>query len=266
MNGSFSVGEVLSTSLRIWIRNFFTFTLLAAVLYVPVVLYTHDSDVYLGERDGVYTFLLIRYAGGWFFLPNLLTALIAYGVIMALRGRHATFLGSLTNGVRRSLPAMLVAVLMFALILLVWIVILLPSGMAQSLALLYVLMFVSGAVVLSLYCRWYLAVASSVLERPGIAGAFGRSRELTFGQKGAIFGMIFLVVAAKIGLGLLIGHQFPNDSYQEILEYARIQQLTLVGFDVLVSPLFATLPVVTYFALRREKEGIAADDLAQVFE
>jgi len=262
----FSVGEVLGSSLRIWFRNLLPFTVLATLVHLPLFIYT---QVGIDLEDLNLTKLALTgsiMAIAQILLGVFLTATIIYGVVMELRGQHASFMASISVGLKRALPALMITFLMFLVFGLIAVVLVAIGGASQSVALVLLFALVAGIIVLRLYCRWYVAVPASVVERPGIMGAFSRSTTLTDGQKASIFGMIFLVAVVSFGINKIVEMQFDSDTPSEILRNWKTQMFAQLVVDAILSPFGAILPAVTYVALRREKEGVVADDLAQVFE
>jgi hypothetical protein len=66
----------------------------------------------------------------------------------------------------------------------------------------FILLIVPGLILL---VRWAVVAPVTVLERPGIFAAFGRSRELVRGNGWAVFGVIMLVYLAALVVSLAAG-------------------------------------------------------------
>lgn len=104
-----------------------------------------------------------------------------------------------------------------------------------------VLLIVPG---LFLATIWAVVAPVTVLERPGVFTAFGRSRSLVRGNGWQVFGvivlfiLIFIVIGAVLGvIGALLG-----DVGGVILNYAG---------SVITAPLLALASAVLYFELRQ---------------
>ena len=103
----------------------------------------------------------------------------------------------------------------------------------------FVLLIVPGLVLLTF---WSVAAPVVVIERPGVFGAFGRSRELVRGYGWPVFGTVvlvfLLVIAASIAaalIGLVLG-----DVGRAVLSWI---------FDALTQPVAALTASVLYFTL-----------------
>jgi hypothetical protein len=107
----------------------------------------------------------------------------------------------------------------------------------------FVLLIVPGLILLTL---WSVAAPVTVIERPGVFAAFGRSRELVRGYGWPVFGTIvlvfLLVVAASIAaalIGLVLG-----DVGGAIVSWL---------FNALTQPVAALTASVLYFTLLQVK-------------
>jgi hypothetical protein len=112
----------------------------------------------------------------------------------------------------------------------------------------FILLIVPGLILL---VRWAVVAPVTVLERPGIFAAFGRSRELVRGNGWAVFGVIMLVYLAALVVSLAAG--LASASLGS-LGRALIQW----AVNAAIAPISALSASVLYFALR----GQAAEPLA----
>ncbi|HLI60124.1 MAG TPA: hypothetical protein VKV21_10725 [Solirubrobacteraceae bacterium] len=110
----------------------------------------------------------------------------------------------------------------------------------------FVLLIVPGLVLLTF---WSVVVPVAVLERPGVLGAFGRSRELVRGNGWNVFGVIVLVYVAVLVMSLLaaliaapLGHVGRD--------------LVQWGVNVAITPVVALSASVLYFELLDAQRGI----------
>jgi hypothetical protein len=113
----------------------------------------------------------------------------------------------------------------------------------------FLLLVVPGLILLTI---WAVAIPVTVLERPGILEAFGRSRELVKGNGWNVFGVLvvlfliqfvvtLILVAIFIGIGDFVGYAIGS----------------LIA-TVLIAPLTGIAATVLYLELRRIREGSAA--------
>lgn len=239
----FSVGWVLSKSFGIWFKNFIPFVLLSAAVHIPLIVYTwftmgqieHSPDP--AQTQLIWTW--VNFAAGMV-LGNITSGAIIYGVVEELRGAHSSFGDSIGVGIRRLLPVIGVAVLVLVCI---------SIG--------FLLLFVPGVIV---SCMLFVAVPAAVCERPGLFGALQRSKALTTGFKGSIFGMLFLLGLMGGVIGFVLRLAFPTT-----LEGVKIYSFVAIGVDAVLSALTAVVSAVTYATLRKDREGTDAEELARVF-
>jgi hypothetical protein len=271
----YSVGTALGTSWRIFIRNILPFLFLAAVLYTPILLYILDrldakmvlgddvdretiSDVRTALMDQVQTLDYLSTLAG--LAANvILGALITYAVVMELKKEHAGFGRAIAVGVKRVGPALGVFVL-FAVI--VYGPAVLFAAIRADLLLLWI------APMLFLYCMFFVALPTAIVEKPGLTGALVRSRELTAGNKAGLFGMLIAIggiyiVSKAILLKLLYGSPSTLDQVRSAIKTGFIGQIVMY---MLFGTFMAVIAAVSYCLLRNEKDGTTVDELARVFE
>ena len=243
----FRVWQIIGTSFRVWFRNFIPFTLLSALIHLPLWIWLWRI---FGHPPTAETLAEIERYNRFAWLASLavnlfLTSMFTYAVVMQLRGAPASIGRSLLVGVTRFVPALGVTLLVVVALVLGFLAIIVP-----------------GVV---LYCMLYVAVPASVIERPGVAGALRRSRELTMGHKGPIFGMLLVMFLAAFLVGVALGALSPPP---ERMTWDDVQRLTIESavVETFVSSFMATLAAVTYARLRELKDGVSAVELARVFD
>ena len=221
----FSVMQVLSCSLRITRHNFVPFFLLACVLELPAI-----GVQVAGATRHVFIALVVQ-----MLVTAFTQAVVAYGTIMELQGSRPSTRACIASGF-----AQLGRVLGVTLV----------SSLAIGGAML--LLFVPGVIVSLML---YVVVPVTLAEGLGIRAAMKRSRELTDGRKGDI--CLILMLSAAIGIGLelylypLLGH------HAAIVWRPLLSALTTMFFAVTVA--------VTYFELRKLRDGIEVPELATAF-
>ena len=256
MNESFSVGRALSLGFSTMFRNIIPFLILSAVVYLPLILYSlHMRDTFLAfdgdSQELAYKMIemgLIVIVMNWV-LKTMMSASVTYGVVMQVRGQPAGIGASVTKGITRLIPCLLIS-------LLIGLMTIAPAVLLAFVSPFLALIWIPFGVIL--YCMYFIAVPASVCEKPGIGGALLRSRDLTAGHKGNIFGMLLLLGIADYVLGKILDEVFMTD--------VNMRLYVGFGLDVLLGLLAATVCASTYYLLRSEKEGTSADDLASVFD
>jgi hypothetical protein len=109
------------------------------------------------------------------------------------------------------------------------------------------LLIVPGLILVTI---WSVVAPVTVLERPGVFAAFGRSRQLVKGNGWQVFGVIVLFVLIFIAIGIVLGviGALLSDAGEIVLGW--------VG-SVLTAPLVALAASVLYFDLKEVREGPA---------
>jgi hypothetical protein len=104
----------------------------------------------------------------------------------------------------------------------------------------FLLFIIPGLILLVL---WSVVAPVTVLERPGVFAAFGRSRELVRGNGWAVFGVIVLLAFAVLVISFAVGVAAASLGS---VGRALVQWLV----DSAFAPLAALSASVLYFALR----------------
>lgn len=236
------VGDVISRAFSILFKNFVPFMVLTAVVYTPIIVMTlmMVSRAERGELDEQDAAVFGVSVGLAAFLLNLIaSAAVMYGVIQQLRGQHAGMGASISVGLKRLLPVLGVGVLMGVCILL---------GLAA--------LIIPGIILVFMF---YVAIPVTVIEHLGPIDALKRSKALTDGYKGTLFGLNFLIGLISGGVNLVVG----------IIQEAAPGTAALVidlGSSIFLGALGAVVTAIVYHDLRAIKEGTNVDDLVRVFE
>jgi hypothetical protein len=113
----------------------------------------------------------------------------------------------------------------------------------------FVLIIIPGLILLTI---WSVAIPVTVIERPGIFAAFGRSRQIVKGNGWQVFGTILLVwlIAIVVGaLGGLLASAFGG----------VIGALIVAIIGALIAPVIALTAALIYFVLVEGRQPAAAD-------
>lgn len=244
----FKVFRAIGLSFKAWFANFIPITLLAAVLYAPVILLSLrmpkiDSVSDLEHWASSFQHVMWAIVGA----SSLLSPLLIYRVIQYLNGQPSSMVDSIRFGMRGIVPAVLFAAV-------VSIVGLVPFG---------------GIISAILSCMWFVTAPAAVVERLNPINAFARSNALTQGRRWGIFGMsivlnlgIIVIMVAYLG-PVLTGSVGSIDQARTTFEHFFVVFLPVV----LVYQLFIGIAqAVSYSLLRADKDGVSNDELAKVFE
>ncbi len=239
----FSVGWVLSRSFSILFKNFIPFMLLATVVHLPTLIYTYFTmgqiETSADPERTVMIWGIVVSVGGM--LLGLITSgALIYGVVAELRGAHASIGESLSVGLQRFVPVLGTGLLVGLCVL---------GGM--------ILLVIPG-VIFSL--MFYVAVPVAVIEKPGVAAALSRSKQLTDGFKSQIFGMSFLIGLLNGLVGFILEKTMLSS-----LTGLKVYAFASVAAEIFFAALLAVVAGVTYATLRKDRDGIDAEELARVF-
>ncbi|MFN3583843.1 glycerophosphoryl diester phosphodiesterase membrane domain-containing protein [Phenylobacterium sp.] len=244
--GKIDIGRVIRVLMEVLKRNFATFLLLALLLYgLPSAIVTLlRADDLRRFQDGDFSHFGPGLGLGW--LVGLVTSAIlqgalTYAAIEDLSGRRASISGSLTVGLRAFLPLIGIAVLAFV-------------GLFVG----YLLLVVPGVI---LTCMWMVTVPAFIAERTTILGAFGRSAELTRGNRWRILGALLLWICAAFVVSLVIGFlggvaAFITGGAGDPANPATVLTNAVTGSIGIV--IGAAAAAVLYVELRKAREGGAA--------
>jgi hypothetical protein len=273
----FSAGAVLSTGLRMFAR--------VGVRYLPVILILHAPILYFHvmahlAAPGVDQAIAAERAGEWNLLLVLLeipiAAIVTQAVVRELRGKQPSVVDCVAAGLRRTLPALGVMLLVYLVVFALSFAIGLPAGAAAALdrtgviSVLYVIAMV--AMIIAIYTRWFVAIPAIVIERPGVAGALTRSGELTEGRRLHILGVIVASNVLFVALLVMVRVLGDADYARDGLVWTMQGSLTpwLASANVAVFILFgvlrATMSAVAYYLIRTETEAQSPETLARVFD
>ena len=276
----FGVFACVGTSFSTWARNAPAFAIVSAACQAPVILVLRFGRSAFGTSDwGSLEFAVVSTLLSllsW----NLSLGALTYGVLEQLRGRRAP-IGRCLGVAFQTLPRLFGISFRMALHLtlfggpIVFVVAglsaLLPLSAGESdFEFLTVGRVVFLAVTLGLALLGYLACFAmsgpvAVVEGLDHWFAMDRSRRLSFGRRSAVSATLFLIAAAPVAFSIWL------------TTFARHlggvpqapEAWTWVGaaFDVLVvGPLVGAAVATIYRDLRRERDGVDADELAGVFE
>ena len=233
----FSVGAILNITCKVLLKNpivFFGLTLLSGALEEVAEYSLRLMIPGVGER----TFKLLQFFVGTLF-RQWVGGAIAYGVYQSLKGNGASLGASLFCGMRRLVPLVCVSFLYSVGVFLGSILLVVPG--------------------LILICIWDVAIPACVVERLGPVDSLFRSEALTKGCRMKIFGLILIlmiILQVVIRTAPLLIHDVRPRMYYILLEL----------FDSIPTALINIMPAVIYFELRRVKEGVAVQNLANVFD
>lgn len=245
--GQLDIGRVIQQLFQVLGRNFVTFLVLAAILAgIPALLvgFVQMSAWSSGQLFAWQPLLGTIVAG---LAGLILQGTVIYGTVSDLNGRPARLADCLSVGLRNFLPLLGIGILLFLGVFLGTLLLIVPGVM--------------------LGVAWCVAVPAYVVEQTTVLGSFGRSAELTRGNRWRIFGLFVIYVVAVLILELLLG------VFGSVASISRGGGISLVQ-AILVRPLLGVSgaligsvgAAVLYVDLRQLKDGVGPEGLAAIFD
>jgi hypothetical protein len=249
------IGKVIRDIFTVLSRNFVPFLALSAILAgLPAVVVGMLQASALGGAATVTPAAALSQLPNTLFvlLVALVTGLIlqgalVYGTISDMNGKKPLVADCITVGLRNFLP-------LFAIGLLV--------GLAVVFGM--ILLIVPGIMIA---VAWCVAVPAFVAERLNVMDSFGRSADLTRGNRWRIFALFLVYLVASIIINIVVG------AIGGAISLAA-GSAALAVRAVLIQPVISTLSAmigatgaaVLYMELRMVREGVGPEALASVFD
>jgi len=231
MRDTFSVGSALSRSFQIWSRSLPLFLGAATLAQLPTVVVsrlTVGRDV--PARVPILANLVMQV------LVSLTVGLVTHSVLAQIRGRRPGSLECLRVGVQRTW-------LVFATILTTLLMVAAAS----------LILVVPGVVCAG---RW--ALAATVVAAEGRVRGRERSTLLTEGHRGALLGLLLLLLVASTVVSILLFNLGPRTGLLASVLTETVPLALLISFGSVVL-------AVAYHQLRTEKEGADLEHITEVF-
>jgi len=251
---NFGIGRALGLGFRAWFGNFVPVTLLAAVLYTPIIIWAAtlpgpEALETQGANAVINTYISFIEHGAIALVgvSTLLAPLLTYRVVQWMNGRKVPIGESFKYGLRGILPAVMIAVIGSLLGLL-------PKG--------------GGILGTIMQCILFVAAPAAVAEKLNPFAALGRSAKLTEGRRIGIFFLLFMI--AIVIVIVLMGVVSPlehADQMSEAQVMAKLKQSAYIIVAVVcVYQIFMSMvQAVSYSLLRTDKDGVSNEELANVF-
>lgn len=246
--GQLDIGRVIQDLFAVLGRNFVTFLILAVILVgLPGVLVGYLQMNFL--RQGNF-FPWQSMVGGLVagLGALILQGTIIYGTVTDMNGRRAALADSLSIGLSSFLPLLGIGILF---------------GLAVGIGL--VLLIVPG---IMLAVAWCVAVPAYVVEQPPLLEVFGRSAQLTRGNRWRIFALLILyfvaliIVEAVFGIFGTASRLAAGGGGIPMLQALIVTPLLSVANSLIG----ATGAAVLYVELRRVRDGVGPAGLAAIFD
>ncbi|MDB5465792.1 MAG: hypothetical protein JWQ46_554 [Phenylobacterium sp.] len=246
--GKLDIGRVIQELFAVLRSNFATFAILALILTgLPTALVGFlQLNMVRSGTQGLSGFGAGGIVSGLATL--ILQAALIYGTVADLNGRPVSVTDGLRTGLRVFLPLLGISIL-YVLAVAVGLVLLVVPGVMIAIA-------------------WCVAIPVFVIEQTGVFDAFGRSAQLTRGNRWRIFGLFLIYVIATVIVEAIVG------ALGGAVGVASGGGVIGVFQAVVIMPLIsvasaligATGTAVLYVELRRLKDGVGPEALAAIFD
>lgn len=244
------IGRVIQQLFAVLRRNLVTFGVLALILTglpaaVLSLLHTEVKDT--GSATGwawiVSTGLISAVAG------LVLQGALIYATIRDLNGRPIRVADGLAIGMHNLLPLLGVSVVYCIAVALGCILLVVPGVMIGV--------------------AWAVAVPVLIAERLRVFDTFGRSAELTRGNRWRIFGLFLLYIAFLLVVEIVtsVATGVASVAAFAVPGVLTVQEALVNVVSHVISALIgATGGAVLYVELRRIREGVGHEELATIFD
>ncbi|MGA0606527.1 hypothetical protein ACO2Q0_11045 [Phenylobacterium sp. VNQ135] len=257
--GKIDIGRVIGDTFKVLGRNFVTFFVLSLVLTgLPTGVFTALQGALYQPAEGV-TFdpdmILWSMLGGLVTLATtgILQGSLIYATVQDMNGAKPSIGESLATGLRNFLPLIVVSILA-----------------ALGMVLGFMLLIVPGVMLL---VAWSVVLPALIADRTGIFGAFGRSAELTRGNRWRIFGLLLITWIAAMLFGLIFGAIAGVNLLTAGTDADAIQRAAFSPLNIAINVLSQTLTymvtstgiAVLYVELRKARDGLGPQWLSEIF-
>ncbi len=247
--GEFTAGAVLSAGFGSLFSNFGSYLLVSGTVFLPLVIWASliDNGIAFLQFD-VNQIGWVGFAGALFIMMALgfvAYAAIIYGAIEQQAGNKIGLAKMMAGGINQLLPVVIASILVALVTILGYMLLVIP-GVIISLAL-------------------TATIPAIVAERLGPIDAMKRSAALADGFKWTIFGVV-IVLGIFNGV-LTFAFTFVQEAFVSSSSggAAYIPILIFLAQTAFTTALGGTIAAAVYSQLRAAKEGVSADDIAQVF-
>jgi hypothetical protein len=234
---SFAVGQSISDAFGVLTSHFFLFLSVSAIANLPLLYLYYQMALHRGE--GRFEYILLETLSEHVF-GALCQAMVVFATFQHLRNKRVQILDSVSHGLAPFASVIGTSLLVTIIV-----------------AIGTILLFVPGIIASTMLS---VAIPVCVVERVGPLRSLSRSRNLTDGYKGSIFGVYFAIGIANWILSFAVGASFSSRDAAGMYAVALYTWLTLVTCFISI------VSTVIYHGLRSTKEGIDIHEIAAVFD
>jgi hypothetical protein len=251
----FSIARSLSMTFGVLGRNFvpmMTIAVIVTAVQSVIEFILSGGDIMGGQSSGGSFLNILSY--------GFITAPLTYATFQDLRGTRIGLSDMMSGGFKKIGRVMGAA---FAVGVVAVVVVLLAvflyfasefvgiaAGIAATIAVLYI------------FVAWFALVPVLVVEDVKFFAGFGRAAALSAGRRWGLLGLVLIYGVIIVGISAVI---FGIIGFIAVAA-PLVGLILMIPFLALYSVLGAIMPVVVYYLLRSEKEGVGIDEIAKVFD
>jgi hypothetical protein len=236
MNAKLDTGRVFERIFKIYGEQFTLLIPAALVLFVPVAILNGLVLTTGGVLASLATAAITLIATFWY------QGMVVEAVVDILDGRRDHTVGGLFSAAAPFIGPLIGAGILAAIGITIGLVLLIVPG-------------------LFLITIWAVIVPAIVIDKTGVMGSFGRSRELVRDNGWRVFGVIVVLFLVQVLIGGILSALADSITDESFVGYAVADLIR----GVLLVPLSAIAATVMYVELRRVKgEALAEDTTGEV--
>src|SRR5688572_3063423 len=251
----FSIARALSMTFGVLGRNFvpmMTIAVIVTAVQSAIEYVLSGGDVMGGESSGGSFLNILSY--------GFITAPLTYATFQDLRGTRVGISDMMSGGFKKIGRVMGAA---FAIGVVAVVVILLAVFLYFASEFLGIAAGIAATVaVLYIFVAWFALVPVLVVEDVKFFAGFGRAAALSAGRRWGLLGLLLIYGVIIVGISVVI---FGIIGFVAVAA-PLVGLVLMIPFLALYSVLGAIMPVVVYYLLRSEKEGVGIDEIAKVFD
>ncbi len=235
--------------MRIWLANLLPFSAMTLLFNLPVIVWCFIATGHQDHAQWVAAVKLYQWVamGSVFIVGGLISAAVAHGTLLQLRGTRISTIESLKVALASTVPVICVVVL---------------SSVATFVAALALLM--PGILV---WLNYFVAIPVAVTEKLSARNAMRRSRALVLGYRKHIFAAVIFLVALNVGCSYLLNEFIGlnntfGETTTEAIQNGDVAAMSKINtwlpitttIGMLLWTMLSVLPAVVYAQLRQAKE------------
>ena len=252
----FSIARSLSMTFGVLGRNFVPMMTIAVIVTAVqgVIEYVlSGGDIMGGESSGGGGFLNILSYG-------FITAPVTYATFQDLRGTRVGTSDMMAGGFKKIGRVMGAA---FAVGVVAVVAVLIAVFLYFASEFLGIAAGIAAAIgVIYMFVAWFGLVPVLVVEDIKFFAGFGRAAALRGGRRWGLLGLVLIYGVIIVGISIVI---FGIIGFVAMAT-PLVGLILMIPFLAVYSVVGAIMPVVAYYLLRAEKEGVGIDEIAKVFD